>query len=79
MVSFWNEKPQASILASWALPQHKWPVPKDSVRTPSDPCLVEVAAPKTESVHSVKTVMGLQGPFLSIEKVATISNTATLF
>ena len=79
MVRFWNEKPQASTLASSALPQDKWPLPDDSVRTPSDPCLVEVAAPTTESVHSVKILMGLLGPFLSIEKVVTTSNTATLF
>ena len=79
MVPFWNEKPQASTLASSALRQDKWPPPKDSVRTTSDPCLVEVAAPTTESVHSVKIVMGLLGPFLSIEKVVTNSNTATLF
>ena len=79
MVPFWNEKSQASTLALSALPQDKWPLPKDSVRTPSDLCLVEVAAPTTESVHSVKIVIGLLGPFLSIGKVVTTSNTATLF
>ena len=79
MVPFWNEKTQASTLASSALPQDKWPLPKDSMRTPSDPCLVEVAAPMTQSVHSVNIVMGLLGPFLSFEKVVTSLNTATLF
>ena len=79
MVPFWNEKPQASTLASSALPQDKWPLAKDSVRTPSDPCLAELAAPTTESLHYVKLVMGLLGPCLSIEKIITTSNTARLF
>ena len=79
MVPFWDEKPQAASLASTAPPQDKWPLPKDQVRTPSDPCLVEVAAPMTESPHSVKIVMGLLGPFLSIDKVITSSNVATLY
>ena len=38
-----------------------------------------MTAPTTDSVHSVKIVMGLLGPFLFIEKVASTSNTATLF
>ena len=46
---------------------------------PSDPCLVEVAAPMTESLHSVKIVMGLLGPFLSMEKVIGSSKVATLY
>ena len=79
MVPFWNEKPQASTLALSGLPEDKWPLPKDSVRTPSDPCLVEVAAPTTQSAHSLKIVIGLVGPFLSIKKVVTTSNTATIF
>ena len=79
MVPFWNEKPQAASLASTALPQDKWPLPKDPVRMPSDPCLVEVAAPVTESLRSVKIVMGLLGPFLSIDKVITSSSVATLY
>ena len=79
MVPFWNEEPQASTLASSALTQDKWPLPKDWVCTPSESCLVEVAAPTTESVPSVKIVIGLLGPFLSMEKVVTSSNTATLF
>ena len=33
----------------------------------------------TESLHSVKIVMGLLGPFLSIDKVITSSNVATLY
>ena len=69
MVPFWDEKPQAASLASTVLPQDKWPLPKDQVRMPSDPCLVEVAAPRTESLHSVKIVMGLLGPFLSIDQI----------
>ena len=79
MVPFWDEKPQSAFLASTALLQDKWPLPKDTVRTPSDPCLVEVAAPMTESLHSVKIVMGLLGPFYSIDKVITSSNVATLY
>ena len=76
---FWDEKPQAASLAYTALPQDKWPLPKDPVRTPSDPCLVEVAAPMTDSLHSVQIVMGLLGPFLSIDEVITSSNVATLY
>ena len=76
---FSDEKPQEASLASTALPQDKWPLPKDPVRMPSDPCLVEVAAPMKESLHSVKIVMGLRGPFLSIDKVITSSNVATLY
>ena len=53
MVPFCNKKPQVSSLTSSALPQHKRRLPKDSFRTPRDPCLVEVAARMTESVHSV--------------------------
>ena len=79
MIPFWDEKPQPASLASTALPQAKWPLPKDPVRTPSDPCLVEVAAPMTESLHSVKIVMGLLGLFLSFDKVITSSNIATLY
>ena len=79
MVPFWDEKPQAACLAFTALPQEKWPLPKDPVRTPSDRYLVEIAAPTTESLHSVKIVMGLLGPFLSIDKVITSSNVATLY
>ena len=79
MVPFGDEKPQASSLASTALPQDKWPLPKHLVRMPSDPCLVEVAAPMTESLHSVKTVMGLLWFFLSIDKVITSSNVATVY
>ena len=79
MVPFWDEKPQAASLVSTALPQDKWPLPKDPVRTPSDPYVVEVAAPMTESLHSVKIVMGSLGPFLSIDKVITSSNVATLY
>ena len=63
MVQFGNEKPQALSLTSSALPQYKWPSPKYSVRTPSDPCPVEVASLTTESVNAVKIVMGLLGPF----------------
>ena len=33
----------------------------------------------TESLHSVKIVMGLLGPFLSIDKVITSSKVATLY
>ena len=79
MVPFWDEKPQAASLASTTLPQDKWPLLKDPVCTPSDPCLVAVAAPMTESLHSVKIVMGLLGPFLSMDKVITSSNVATLY
>ena len=79
MVPFWDEKPQSACLGSTALPQEKWPLPKDPVRTPSDPCLVEVAAPMTESLHSVKKVVGLLGPFYSFDKVITSSNVATLY
>ena len=46
---------------------------------PTDPCLVEVAAPMTESLQSVKIVIGLPGPLLSIDKVITSSNVATLY
>ena len=74
MVPSWNEKHQAASLASTALPQDKWPLPKDPVRTPSDPCLVELAAPMTESLHFVKIVISLLGPFHSIDKVITSSN-----
>ena len=63
MALFWDEKPQAASLASTALPQDKWPLSRDPVRMQGDPCLVEVAAPMTESLHSVKIVMGLLGPF----------------
>ena len=79
MVPFWDESPEAASLVSTALPREKWPLPKDPVRTPSDPCLVEVAAPMTESLRSVKIVMGLLGPFLSIDKVITSSNIATIY
>ena len=78
MVPFSDEKPQAASLASTAPPQDKWAPPKDPVCMPSDPRLVEVATPMTESLHSVKIVMGLLGPFLSIDKVITSSNVATL-
>ena len=79
MVPFCDAKPQAASLASTALPQDGWPFPRDPVRMPSDRCLVENAAPMTESLHSVKIVMGLLGLFLSIDKVITSSNVATVY
>ena len=79
MVPFWDEELQAASLASTSLPQDKWPLLKDPARMLSDPCLVEVAAPMTESLHSVKIVMGLLGPILSTGKVITSSNVASLY
>ena len=79
LVPFSNEKLQASTLVSSALPRDKGPLPKDSVRTAGDPCFVDVAAPMTKSVHSVKIQKDLLRRFLPIEKVATTSNTAKLF